>query len=96
MSRYVLSKAADADIENIIRYTLEQWGPGRAEFYLTALHGAFETLCEFPHLGRDIAYLRTDYFQFEYESHCVFYQKTKTGIFIARILHKKQLPENYL
>ena len=53
MNRYVLSEAADADIEGIARHSITQWGLVRAERYILELHRAFETLGEFPHLGRD-------------------------------------------
>ena len=96
MNRYVLSEAADADIEGIARHSITQWGLARAERYILELHRAFETLGEFPHLGRDAGHIRSGYFRFEHDSHSVFYQKTDDGILIVRVLHQKQQPQNYL
>lgn len=96
MNSYVLSEAADSDIGDIARRSIAQWGFARTERYLLELHRAFETLAQFPHLGRDAGHLRSGYFRFEHESHSVFYQKVESGIFIVRVLHQKQRPENYL
>ncbi len=62
MNSYALSKAADDDLERIIRDSILQWGIARAD----------------------------------HDSHNIFYRKTESGILIIRILHHKQLPENYL
>ena len=96
MNRYVLSEAADADIDGIARHSITRWGLARAERYILELHQAFETLGEFPHLGRDVGHLRAGYFRFEHDSHSVFYRKMDDGILIVRVLHQKQQPENYL
>jgi len=84
MNSYVLSRAAEADIEDIAHHSIVQWGFARAERYLLELHRAFETLADFPHPGRDASHIRSRYFQFEHQSHSVFYQKTETGVFIVR------------
>ena len=47
-------------------------------------------------MGRDAGHIREGYFTFQHVSHSVFYQKTEAGVFIVRVLHQKQLPENYL
>jgi toxin ParE1/3/4 len=96
MNSYVLSRAAEADIEDIAGRSIAQWGFMRAERYLLELHRAFETLADFPHLGRDASHLRCGYFRFEHQGHSVFYRKTEAGVFIVRVLHQRQQPENYL
>jgi toxin ParE1/3/4 len=96
MNNYVLSETADADIEGIARYSITQWGLARAERYILELHQAFETLAEFPHLGKNAGHVRVGYFRLDHGSHSVFYQKTDAGVFIVRVLHQKQQPENYL
>ena len=96
MHSYVLSELADADILEIARNSAKNWGFARAERYIMELHRAFEMLSEFPHLGRNSSHIRAGYFRFEHASHSVYFQKTDHGIFIVRILHKRQQPENYL
>ncbi len=73
-----------------------RWGRLRAERYVLELHSAFETLASFPDMGRDAGYLREGYLQFQHVSHGVFYRKIDDGVLIVRILHNRQMPENYL
>lgn len=96
MSSYVLSNEADLDVEDITEHSIKRWGLVRADRYILELHTAFETLAEFPNLGRDAGHLRPGYFRFEHDRHSVFYQKTEDGVFVVRVLHEKQQPENYL
>jgi toxin ParE1/3/4 len=96
MTSYILSAAADADVERILVGSISHWGVARAERYIRELHEAFEALGLIPHIGRDAGHIREGYFQFYHGSHSVFYQTTDAGIFIVRILHQKQMPENYL
>jgi toxin ParE1/3/4 len=53
MNGYILSEAADADLQLILVGSVAQWGLARAERYILELHEAFETLAAFPNLGRD-------------------------------------------
>jgi toxin ParE1/3/4 len=96
MARYVLSRAADADIEGIASYSIARWGLPRAERYILCLHEAFEILAQFPNLGRDAGHIRTGYRRFEHDRHSVFYRTTNQGVLIVRVLHHRQQPENYL
>jgi toxin ParE1/3/4 len=96
MSSYVLSNAADTDLINIFEESVVRWGIDRASRYLMELHGAFELISKFPNLGIDAGRLRPGYFRFTRESHAVYFQKTDNGVFIVRVLHQKQSPENQL
>jgi toxin ParE1/3/4 len=96
MSDYTLSEAADADLQRILTGSIAQWGLARAERNILEMPQAFEALAAFPHMGRDAGHIREGYFTFQQVSHSVFYQKTEAGVFIVRVLHQKQLPENYL
>jgi toxin ParE1/3/4 len=96
MGSYVLSNEADLDLQGIAERSIIQWGIDRATQYIFELHKAFETLAEFPHLGRDAGHIRPGYFRFEHDHHTVFYQKNSDNIFVVRVLHEKQLPEKHL
>ncbi len=96
VKRYFLSGAADIDIEGIIRFSARRWGLDRTERYVAGLHEAFERIAVFPGIGSDASRLRLRYRQFPYASHRIFYYELDDGIMIVRILHERQLPENYL
>ncbi len=44
MPLYQLTEDADADLEEIIRYTLSQWGVKQARLYTDKLHRCFEKI----------------------------------------------------
>ncbi len=96
MNGYTLSEAADADLQEILSSSIKHWGLARAERYILELHEAFENLAAFPHIGSDVGHLRAEYFRLRHVSHSVFYRKNDVGVLIVRVLHQKQLPENYL
>jgi toxin ParE1/3/4 len=93
---YALSGKADADLEAIAAYSLEQWGLARAERSILALHRTFEMLAEFPDIGRDASGLRPGYRKMETASHSVFYRKTAQGVPIVRVLHQRMDHERHL
>jgi toxin ParE1/3/4 len=89
MSRYHLSRKADADIEQIARTSLRLWGLVRAEIYVLGLHDAFERLSAFPELGRDASEIRPGVLRFESTSHVILYRIEDDGILILRVLHAR-------
>jgi plasmid stabilization system protein ParE len=42
---------ARQDIDDILQYTLDEWGRDQMEWYETVLYDAFRRLCDFPELG---------------------------------------------
>ena len=96
MSRYTLTEEADSDVERIARDSVDKWGWTQAERYVSQLHHAFETIAQFPGIGRDVSHLRDGYLRFEHASHSVFYRRMEGGILIVRILHSRMLAELHL
>lgn len=96
MPDYLLSKAADADLEGIGRHSAERWGFERAAAYLLSLQRGFESLAKFPASGRSIDDIREGYFRKEIESHVAFYQHTAQTVLIVRVLHAKMDPIRHL
>lgn len=44
MHAYELTKDADADLEEIVRYTIIEWGEDQARLYIDKLHQCFQKL----------------------------------------------------
>ncbi|WP_417794667.1 type II toxin-antitoxin system RelE/ParE family toxin [Terasakiella pusilla] len=87
MRDYRLSEKADQDLHDIYVYTYRQFGEKQADLYLSDLENCFLQLVDHPSLGRDISYIRADYFRFEHQHHSVFYQIDTNEIYIVRVLH---------
>lgn len=95
MTGYTLTKAADADLAEVARFTVERWGYRQAETYLLAFDDAFQWLAASPDTGRPFME-REGYFRYETGSHVVFYRKQASGILIVRVLHQRMEPRRYL
>ena len=87
MADYRLSEAADRDISEIARYTLETWGEAQTDRYRLGMQRAFERISRNPKLGISSENIRPGTFRYRYQRHVVFYKPTREGILIIRVLH---------
>ncbi len=83
-----LSDKASTDLDFILDYSIINFGPNVMFEYHKSLEKCFATLDDFPDMGRQVDYIRSDYLCFQHRSHLVFYKKIKEGILIVRLLHK--------
>lgn len=88
LRKYGLSPLAVADLEDIWRYTAENWSVRQAEIYHAAVVAAFEGLASGQKIGRATD-IRDDYFKYAVGSHVIYYILRDTEIAIIRILHRR-------
>ncbi len=86
MSSYHLSSKADSDIDDIVDYTLETWGESQTHSYINMLYQFLQTLADNPDLGRSASEFAPLLKRYNYKAHTIFYEPTKKGIFVVRIL----------
>ena len=86
MSSYYLSSKADDDIDDIVDYTLEIWDELQTHIYVTELYQFLQTLADNPELGRSASEFAALLRRSNYKAHTVFYEPTKKGIFVVRIM----------
>ncbi len=87
---YRLSQKAKADLQQIARYTVEQFGFHQSESYRDGFKACFQTLCANPNIGRDYSHIRKNIRRFDHNQHSIFYLVQDQYLFIVRILHNKQ------
>ena len=87
MRKVLLSKAADADLEDIFDYTLEQFGLDQAISYVSGFDDVFETISENPEIGRDRKEIIEELRSLAKDRHIIFYRILSNHIRIVRILH---------
>ncbi|MEO1476762.1 MAG: type II toxin-antitoxin system RelE/ParE family toxin [Pseudomonadota bacterium] len=80
--RYKLTPQAQADLDDLTAYGIEQFGEGQAIKYLEGLEYSFELLCENPYMGT-----RFD----EKRQHVVYYTPTLNYILIVEVRHGSRL-----
>lgn len=96
MARFELAQRAQADLQAIADYTIERWGVAQTQKYLQALETRMLQLAERPLLGHQRSDLAEGVLCFPIESHVIYYARAGFGIFVLRVLHKRQDPHRHL
>ena len=91
MSRFLVLSSASLRIEEIYRYSLDQWGEDQAKTYLKGLFDAFDRIESHGVISKPIpAEFGVDEFYFRYEKHFVYWKRLSSGkIGIVTILHER-------
>ena len=93
---YQFTENAERDLENIIDYTVHQWGEEQAHTYLDGLENHGQLLADNPDLGVKRENIAEGLLSFPYESHVLYYVKQPHGITILRLLHGHMDPAKHL
>lgn len=88
MPTYEFSDAAEADLADIVDYTLRVWEGTQALKYVDGLENLAQSLAEAPTLGQPCFDLFAEMRAFPYQSHVLYYLEKPDGIIVARVLHK--------
>jgi len=96
--RYSLSREAEADLDDIFRYSIETFGLKQAERYYLALEECLQRVAEASALGRMVVGRSRTFFQYNCQRHGIFYITADDGVFVVRVLHltmdlNRHLPE---
>lgn len=95
--RYLVSPAAQADLDQIWDYTSDRWGPNQAEQYLREIQRAIERAAANPHIGQACDEVRPGYRKLSAGSHLLFYRiATGDVVDIVRILHQRMDVDRHL
>jgi plasmid stabilization system protein ParE len=86
-----VQEAAGHRLDEIYRYTRDQWGTAQADRYLTGLFEAFQKIAEHGVASRPVpAAFGVEGFVFRYERHFVYWYRLSNGdIGIVTILHER-------
>ena len=96
--KYLISRLAVQDIENIWLYTFENWSGEQADRYFQLIMNEIEYISNNPDSGSDFSSVRKGYFRSRIKSHFIFYRMNMKNdlIEIIRILHQRMDVENRL
>ncbi len=91
MTQFLVQNAASFRIDEIYRYTLNQWGEEKAESYIFGLFKSFEKIGKHEVFSHPIpAEFAVDGFYFRYEKHFVYWKYLSSGVVgIVTILHER-------
>jgi len=92
---YILSEAADQDLEDIFNFTFNKFGFDQAEKYLLEINDIFQSLIKNPELGKTRNEIKQGLYSFPKDNHVIFYRILDHHIRIVRILHGSRDIPNY-
>ncbi len=93
---YILSEAADKDLEDIFDYTVEEFGFDQAEKYLLEMEEIFQKLILNPQLGKKRDEIKKDLYSLPKDNHIIFYRILDSHIRIVKLLHgSRELPKYF-
>jgi toxin ParE1/3/4 len=88
VTTFRVTPRAARDLDEIARWTLEQWGVARMERYLRALNARFEWLAQHPKAGRARDDVAAGYRSFAEGQHLIFYIIHENTIAIIGMPHQ--------
>ena len=94
--RYKLSNLAQAHLQGIKTYTVENYSDAQWQKYKTTLLNALQLLAESPDVGRSCADIYPNGYYFPVGKHIAYFTKEADFILIVAILSQPQLPQNHL
>ena len=88
---YKLSALAEQQLEEILEFTEDRFGPDQTDAYALGLQKTFELLAEFPGIGstQSAAEIKRTWLCFRFQSHHIFYAQNEdgTGVLIEALVH---------
>jgi toxin ParE1/3/4 len=84
----MLSQAADADLANILSYSIELFGREVAEDYLRSFERSFDLLRDHPAAGAIHPDITPPIHSIPHRSHRIYYDIIEDRLVVQRVLHK--------
>jgi toxin ParE1/3/4 len=97
VNRYLLSPAAQADLEEIGDHTAQRWDVDQADEYLRGLQHAIERAVANPRVGHGCDEIRPGYRKLAAGSHTLYHRLSAEGIVdVVRVLHQRMDVDRHL
>lgn len=96
MTQVAHSRRADADLAEILEYSIATHGPEIAEAYLRAIDAVFARLSQYPELGAARPDLGPGIRSMPAGEHRVYYRHDGQAVLVVRVLHKAMDVERHL
>lgn len=88
MPQLEIKAEAERDLDDILDYSVSQFGIEVAEGYISGFDDAFDRLIRHPQIGAASPELGDGVRTLSYRSHRILYQHCNDTVLIVRILHK--------
>ncbi len=95
-NKYKLSKLAQAHLQKIKNYTINNFSEMQWSNYKDTLLTGFQMLADNPGVGRSCNEIYQSGFYFPVGKHTVYFTKEDGFILVVAVLSQSQLPQNHL
>ena len=92
MALYRLTRDAQADLVEIRRYSVKQWGLEQSKKYVHELRQTIKILSEMPEMGKQRHEVGNNVFSFPHVSHVIYYIINNKQLIVFGVLHKNMVP----
>lgn len=82
---------AEANIRDILQYTVKTWGTDQREAYRRTLENAFQHIRAFPEIGRVVEDGDPTIREFHLEHHTIVYRRDTAAVVILRVVNPRRL-----
>lgn len=96
MKSFVLTPAAEIDLDDIWDYSVENWGERQAERYIRMIYETIIGLTDGTQLSHSAQKVRPDYRKVLVGSHVIFFKEDERVVDVIRILHQRMDPSSHL
>jgi toxin ParE1/3/4 len=90
VNTYLLRPSAEADLQDIWRYTATNWSVAQADRYYREIVRAFDAITAQPTIGRVCDEVKLGYRKHGVAAHVIFYRVTGDNVDVVRILHARR------
>ncbi|NNL57671.1 MAG: type II toxin-antitoxin system RelE/ParE family toxin [Pseudomonadales bacterium] len=90
MASYRLTRLADQDLENILRFGVEQFGLQPALTYYDRLQRRFEEIAQSPLQYPSLSVLSGEYRRSVCGAHAIYFIIENHSVLIVRVIHQQQ------
>jgi toxin ParE1/3/4 len=96
VKEFVLSPAAELDLDDIWDYSVENWGIRQAERYIRMIQDTIVGLTDGTQPSQTASHVRPGYRSMLVGTHILFFKETDSLIDVIRILHQRMDPSQRL
>lgn len=96
MPKFRLTPEAQADLIEIRRYTLAQWGSAQSVKYLSDIRQTLRLLADSPSIGKFRLDVGANVQSFPHVSHVIYYVLHEQQLVVFGVLHKSMTPIKHL
>jgi toxin ParE1/3/4 len=86
--KFEIKAEAEIDLDEILEFSVRQFGVEVAENYVLGIYDSFDRLLESPRIGAPVEGVEPVFRSIGFRSHRIFYVYENDTVLIVRILHK--------